>query len=171
MTIGIYVVGSFVLLWELSTGIVDVFPCWPVSRYWDPTIQAQWCVDMPDFFFGKAIPNIIGDFAILILPIHPVWNLKISTREKIILSCMFLVGSLYVFFFPLFSTLYLPILTLLFIIAQECYTNCILYSACICSIIRLQALLQLDFTDISCKPSFKNPPSKKKNKTKFKGPC
>ena len=93
-------VGVFVFLWELSTGIVDVFPCWPIARYWDPLIPGR-CVTMPDFFFGKAIPNINGDFAILILPIRPVWALNITTREKIILLCMFLTGGLCALFPPL----------------------------------------------------------------------
>ena len=50
---------------------------------------------------GNAVPNIITDWALLILPIPYIWRLQQSRPQKIALCGVFLLGGLYVAILPL----------------------------------------------------------------------
>lgn len=44
-------------------------------------------------FIATAISNMVVDIAILAVPIPIVWRLKVSIRQKIALSGVFLLGT------------------------------------------------------------------------------
>lgn len=46
------------------------------------------------FFVGNSVPNIIGDIAILAIPIYKVMPLQMSSKSKIAVLGMFLMGGL-----------------------------------------------------------------------------
>ncbi len=71
-----------------------IFQCNPVRGFWDHTVQASCKVDVYAFFIGNAVPNIITDWALLILPIPYVWRLQKSRVQKIALCGIFLLGGL-----------------------------------------------------------------------------
>jgi hypothetical protein len=70
--------------------------CIPLRAFWDRSILGACGVDTKKFFLGQAIPHSLIDVAILCIPMRPVWNLHISTKYKISVSFMFLMGGLYV---------------------------------------------------------------------------
>lgn len=43
---------------------------------------------------ASGVFNIISDFAILILPMLPIWRLQMSRRNKILMSGVFATGLL-----------------------------------------------------------------------------
>lgn len=51
------------------------------------------------FFIGNAVPNIITDWALLILPLPYVWRIHRSAIQKIAIYSVFALGGLYVAFF------------------------------------------------------------------------
>lgn len=58
------------------------------------------CLDLRKAFVGNAVPNIVTDAAILAMPMGQVWKLQVRLAQKITISCIFLLGCLYVFYFP-----------------------------------------------------------------------
>ena len=54
------------------------------------------CVHKHGFFLGSAIPNIMLDFAFLVLPLRPLWKLKMRLSQRIIMVVVFVLGYLYV---------------------------------------------------------------------------
>jgi hypothetical protein len=49
-------------------------------------------VDSYKFFYGNSIPNILTDIMMMIAPLPAIWSLKLEMRQKISLSCIFLLG-------------------------------------------------------------------------------
>ena len=73
--------------------MASILQCVPIPAYWDPSIQAT-CVYKYGFFLGQAIPNIVLDFALLLLPLHPLWKLHTGRRQKVALFIVFTLGYL-----------------------------------------------------------------------------
>ncbi len=59
--------------------------------------MADSCIDISKLYLGNAIPNIITDVIIIIVPIPMIWDLKITRSQRIALCGVFLMGSLYVY--------------------------------------------------------------------------
>ena len=55
------------------------------------------CIDQVATWIANAASTIFTDLIILIMPLPPVWNLKLAKREKIGLTAAFGLGSLYVY--------------------------------------------------------------------------
>ena len=55
---------------------------------------AEQCLNVQTFFQGQAIPNIITDLVLLILPLPLIWTLKLPIEQKTALSGVFLPGGL-----------------------------------------------------------------------------
>ena len=108
--------------------MTTIFQCSPVQGFWDHTISASCSVNVYAFFIGNAVPNILTDWALLVLPIPYIWRLQQNRTTKIALCGVFLLGGLYD--------------TLLFIVFDIylCSHNVVLIylsSICIISIVRL----------------------------------
>lgn len=88
----------------------------------DLTIAASRCINKQAFYIGNGVMNIVSksssssaiasclakteqvvtaDLMILALPIPIVWRLTLELRQKIILSVVFTLGSMYVLALPL----------------------------------------------------------------------
>ena len=73
------------------------FNCTPVDKYWKPELSGT-CIDIYDGFLGTAIPNVITDIFLLLLPLPMLWRLYISWRSKIGLILVFFSGYWFVVF-------------------------------------------------------------------------
>ncbi|KAI0812924.1 hypothetical protein GGR55DRAFT_687821 [Xylaria sp. FL0064] len=82
----------FVILWGIALLLVTIFSCTPVHGFWDIDVPSK-CVNSKWFFIGNAIPNILADLLLLILPIRDVWKLQLSRVSKIGVSGMFILGG------------------------------------------------------------------------------
>lgn len=72
--------------------------CRPPSYYWtqyaDPSGGS--CVfDLYPFYIGNAATNVLTDVLILVVPIPLVWKLQMRTVQKVLVTGIFLLGSLY----------------------------------------------------------------------------
>lgn len=73
---------------------MTIFQCKPVSGFWNRTKPAICNVDSQKFFIGNAIPNILTDVALMVLPLPYIWQLNRSKSQKIALAGVFLLGGL-----------------------------------------------------------------------------
>ena len=61
---------------------------------WDRSTNPTCSVNVYAFFIGNAIPNIITDWSLLILPIPYVWRLHQRRAQKVALCGVFGLGGL-----------------------------------------------------------------------------
>lgn len=64
--IGAWTIGGATIAWCIAIALVCIFQCNPVSTAWRPW-DAGVCIDLRASFIGNAVPNIVGDIAILIM--------------------------------------------------------------------------------------------------------
>lgn len=88
------VVGAACVAWCVASVLVTVFQCSPIAGAWDPSINPQCINYFSQFQLGVAISNMLTDIIILCMPLHIIWRLLLPARDKVILSGMFLLGSL-----------------------------------------------------------------------------
>lgn len=94
--IALYFSGFLVFGYWISCTILAFTGCRPLARNWDKTVPGT-CVDLIAFFRWNGICNLLIDFIILCLPLPMVWRLRITTKQKLVLSSIFALGLLYVF--------------------------------------------------------------------------
>ena len=75
--------------------------CIPLSYLWDKELAGGGhCFNINQFYRWSALPNIVTDVVMLILPLPVVWRLQTSRSIKIGLTLTFATGSLYVVVAP-----------------------------------------------------------------------
>ena len=74
---------------------VTIFECKSVSYHWDKNIPGGSCINEPQFHQYNGVANLLIEFMILSLTFPMVWNLKINVRQKVTLSGIFALGTLY----------------------------------------------------------------------------
>ena len=72
---------------------MEIWECTPRSKIWDAMTPGR-CVNINAAFIATAAVNVVSDFLILTLPVCNVWNLQMSVKSKIVISCVFLFGGL-----------------------------------------------------------------------------
>lgn len=74
--------------------LVSIFECFPVAYLWDKTIANGHCgVNTSAFSKYSALPNIVTDVCLLILPMPAIWKLHATRSTKIGLTATLLTGS------------------------------------------------------------------------------
>ena len=53
------------------------------------------CINLPKFYYGSQVPNIVTDAMILVMPMKVVWNLHVSKTQDYLLLDIFALGLLY----------------------------------------------------------------------------
>ncbi|KAK0656953.1 hypothetical protein B0T16DRAFT_452461 [Cercophora newfieldiana] len=94
--IGVYVLGTYVVLLWVASIFVVIFQCTPVQKAYNPYIKEGWCLSIVSWFLGAAIPNIISEILILILPTREIWKLQVPRPQKLAICGVFAVGLLVV---------------------------------------------------------------------------
>jgi hypothetical protein len=79
--------------YSLASATVVIFSCYPVSKSWDVTVKGGYCVNLPVFYIANLSLNCATDFAVLVLPIPMLWNLRMPFRQKMALAAIFMTGS------------------------------------------------------------------------------
>ena len=60
---------------------------------WNPFVLGR-CINIHSFFIGIAVPNIITDIALLVMPLPYMWRLQVTLPKKIALMFVFILGGL-----------------------------------------------------------------------------
>ena len=87
------IVVAVVIAWWIAIVLVSIFSCHPINGFWDATVKPR-CINTEAFFVGNAVPNIVTDIIILLLPIRMIWRLHVSRDQKLALSFVFMLGGL-----------------------------------------------------------------------------
>lgn len=94
--LGCKILGSMCIAWCIAITILNFVQCRPLEAFWFVELQAlptTKCLDPILCFLGNSIANCIIDFFTLTLPVHEVLKLHITTRRKINICCVFLLGG------------------------------------------------------------------------------
>ena len=88
------IMSAIVLAWCISSVLVTSFQCQPIAAVWNFNLPAT-CLDPVVFSLAIALTGVLTDVIVLFLPLHMIWKLHLPTRQKIVLSGVFLLGGLY----------------------------------------------------------------------------
>ena len=72
--------------------IIMFAQCVPLAALWNPALGH--CIDKRNHFLGNAIPNIITDLLLTIMPVPYIWNLNKSNWKKAAICLAFALGGL-----------------------------------------------------------------------------
>ena len=87
------VVASVVLAWQIAIIAGYTWECRPVQKAWDTTVPGT-CIDLKKLWLGNAIPNILTDIVVIIIPLPLIWNLHLPRFQRLLLCGVFLTGAL-----------------------------------------------------------------------------
>ncbi|CAH0052422.1 unnamed protein product [Clonostachys solani] len=104
--IPIYILATVITLWAMGVFLTTLLKCRPLhwnwdqyqywSQYnsWNMTTKNQYKCDVNQikFYYGNAIPTIVTDLAMVLLPIPYVWRLKMPKPQKIALAGILMIG-------------------------------------------------------------------------------
>jgi hypothetical protein len=83
----------FNTLFYIAITLVKIFECTPRSKIWDRATPGT-CINFGTLLYVTGIVNICSDIAILVLPIHVIWHLKLPVMRKVGVSAAFAAASL-----------------------------------------------------------------------------
>ena len=86
--------GAVVVALFICSVLVTVFQCNPVQAAWDFQIQGAHCISIVDYFYVAATINGVTDLVLCFAPLPLVYKLKISMKEKVVVSLLFGLGFL-----------------------------------------------------------------------------
>lgn len=86
----------FVVGYAVSSIVATIFQCSPISKTFHPQTPGK-CLNLTAFWYANAVANILGDCAILALPMPVLYALHLPQRQKFGLMMVFALGFLYVF--------------------------------------------------------------------------
>ncbi|KAJ4387564.1 hypothetical protein N0V93_008159 [Gnomoniopsis smithogilvyi] len=87
-----YVVGSTVAAWWIACVIIAIFQCEPIYKFWTPETPGT-CMKMKTVFTINAVPNVVQDLIILIMPVDQIWGLQATRAQKVRLYVTFGIGG------------------------------------------------------------------------------
>ena len=100
----VLIVGIMCIAWWLGASLGAALRCSPVQSQLNVSIPGK-CYNVQRFFIAVEIPNCLLDFVIVAMPVGVIQGLHLQLKHKITLSFIFLLGSLYVVFQPLYTLL------------------------------------------------------------------
>ena len=71
--------------------LVSLFQCQPVQKFWTLELSGS-CYSYYSIQASNAIWSAVMDVLILLLPLPPIWKLKLKIRRKLALAGMFVLG-------------------------------------------------------------------------------
>lgn len=89
----LWITGSIISAYTIVQTVCVVVHCIPFAALWDSAVPAH-CINLDDVILVCSAFNIATDVAILLLPMPELWNLKITRRQKLQLTFIFLLGGL-----------------------------------------------------------------------------
>ncbi|KAF2186421.1 hypothetical protein K469DRAFT_571958 [Zopfia rhizophila CBS 207.26] len=91
--VAVYVALGWLLMEILWFGVW----CRPFNQYWAVPTNSIQCSAMINHLITNAVLNISSDIMIMLIPIPLVFKVKMPLKKKIVLSCIFLIGTFVVF--------------------------------------------------------------------------
>lgn len=93
--IQVLVLMAVVALFYVATTFASTFSCWPLKYDWINTLnEAPYCFNYNYFWLTTGIIEAFLDLCLIVLPVGMVINLQMSTRKRVGLTGVFLLGAL-----------------------------------------------------------------------------
>ncbi|KAL8860206.1 MAG: hypothetical protein Q9178_003470 [Gyalolechia marmorata] len=90
--VSIHVVMWCVILFYFVDTIFMIIMCLPREKIWNKLEPEGHCFNSHAAYMATGIFNVLSDFAILILPMVPIWKLQLPMRKKIMMLAVFTTG-------------------------------------------------------------------------------
>ncbi|KAI0539788.1 hypothetical protein GGR58DRAFT_463416 [Xylaria digitata] len=90
-TFALWTVGILNAAWLLLGWVLTIFQCSPINAAWE-TVPGSTCIEQWSWFLGAAIPNLLIDLLILILPLPMLWGLQTTASRRIMAVIIFFFG-------------------------------------------------------------------------------
>lgn len=88
-----FVTGTVLSAYTLVQIVFVIMHCIPFTALWDPTVPAH-CINVDEAILVCGAFNFATDLAILIMPMPELWKLKITRKQKLQITFLFLLGGL-----------------------------------------------------------------------------
>ena len=88
---GVWILSIYTFLWVLGLYLANGLSCRPFSSLWSTTAPCELPYDVTEI---SSILDIIGDFAIVLLPQRMIWTLQMSLSKRIAVSILMALGIL-----------------------------------------------------------------------------
>lgn len=82
------------VLWWIASIARCLLFCTPVDKYWNKS-KPGYCRSADALYIGSAVPSVVIDLYILLLPLPIIWRLTMKLSRKILVAGVFLSGYLY----------------------------------------------------------------------------
>ncbi|KAL4944964.1 hypothetical protein BDV06DRAFT_219771 [Aspergillus oleicola] len=86
----VFATAAVVILWLMNIEILLFWVCQPISIFWSNV--DGFCYDMCAFTLYNNIFNLCMDLWILSLPLPIIFQMRVSTKRKILLASLFSIG-------------------------------------------------------------------------------
>ena len=85
-----------IFLFYLIETFFEIFQCSPREKIWNKLLTGGHCFNSAAGFKATGVFNSISDFALLFIPMPPLWKLQMPLKRKILTMGVFAVGVLWV---------------------------------------------------------------------------
>ena len=84
------------MVWFIVAIFTNIFQCRPFRAAFDPELlPTKQCINTEVFLRGVTASNLCIDVVMLYMPLHMVWRLRLAVRQKVALSGIFLMGTVW----------------------------------------------------------------------------
>ena len=91
------IIGASCVAWGIAIFLANIFQCTPFADAFDPEVVMSLsdnCIDLQRMFYGTLGTAFTLDLIILILPLHLIWRLSLSTRKKFEVMAILSLGGM-----------------------------------------------------------------------------
>ena len=93
--VAVIIVTAIILADSVGLFFAVCFICTPAAHLWDPTIPGK-CINQVAFTTSASTSLLLTDLVLYLMPMPIIWKLQMTTRRKMELTLIFLLGGLYV---------------------------------------------------------------------------
>ncbi|KAI1354510.1 hypothetical protein F5Y01DRAFT_311706 [Xylaria sp. FL0043] len=89
--IGLWICHGLNTAWFVGIILSVLLDCNPISKKFNPTVPGE-CGKASDIYIGNAVPSIVIDLLILILPVPMIWGIQTSRIRKASITLVFILA-------------------------------------------------------------------------------
>jgi hypothetical protein len=90
-SVGLWIAHFINVAWLVGVVFGTIFLCNPIEKSYNPSIPGQ-CGSKSSLYIGSAVPSVLIDLIILILPLPKLWNLHADRGRRVGLIVVFTFG-------------------------------------------------------------------------------
>lgn len=94
MLLAVYIIGAFIIAFNLGSFLAELCICSPITYHWDQTIPGGHCGNRLDYYIAMGFINLFVDVVIVILPMPFLCNLLLAWPKKLFAMGMFGISIL-----------------------------------------------------------------------------